>query len=75
MYIAMNRFRIAIGKEDTFIWLQSLNPLVAKRIQKYGPIAPYPFGMTNFIKKPIKRGEAIGFFTALMDFSIGSCHQ
>lgn len=46
-----------IEKENTFLWLQGLNNYVNKRIKRYGPIMPYPFGMTNYIKKPIQRKD------------------
>jgi hypothetical protein len=41
-----------IGQERKFIQLMMLDDLVVKQVNKYGTLASYPFGMSNYIKVP-----------------------
>jgi hypothetical protein len=42
-----------ITQESDFIFLQLRNERTLKLIQKYGMLAPYPFGMSSYVQVPI----------------------
>jgi hypothetical protein len=43
-----------ITQENDFLYLQLRNNRTLKLVQKYGMLAPYPFGMSSHVKVPIQ---------------------
>ena len=65
-------------RENKFIDQLNYIPIVRQRVRRYGPIAPYPFGMSNYIKvsKPQTRmkGDKYSFERELYEDYTGSYH-
>lgn len=64
-------------QENDFLEMQLRNPYTLKRVQKYGILSPYPYGMSSYIKVPTSsniKGDTYKFKNGLKDDYTGSYH-